>query len=128
MRLLGLLVMCSSLVVTACATIDDMMPFGGSTGTTPETATSTTPGLAIDRKTGYPPYATMKGTVLIAPHGAKRTDYYFWLNEKHSASVIRYLDEENKYAAEVMAPTADLQKRLREDIHRYADAVECRCP
>ncbi|MCE9521063.1 MAG: S9 family peptidase [Alphaproteobacteria bacterium] len=125
MRLLGsVLVVASVMALSACATIDDMMPFGGTTGTTPDSATSTTPGLAIDRKTGYPPYAVMKGTVLIAPHGAKRTDYYFWLSEKRTAPVIRYLDEENKYAAEVMAPTADLQKRLRTDIRRHADAVE----
>ena len=60
------------------------MPFGQTTGTTPTTATATTPGLAIDRKTGFPPYAMMKGTMLIAPHGAKRTDYYYWLNEKNT--------------------------------------------
>jgi oligopeptidase B len=125
MRLLGLVLMSASLLTTtACATLNDMMPFGGSTGATPETATSTTPGLAIDRKPGYPPYANMKGTVLIAPHGAKRTDYYFWLNEKRTAPVIRYLEEENKYVAEVMAPTAELQKHLRSDIRRFADAVE----
>src|SRR5512134_132611 len=110
MRLLGIVVMSSLLtIVSACATINDMMPFGPSTGVTPTTATSTTPGLAIDRKTGYPPYAMMKGTVLIAPHGGKRTDYYFWLNEKNTEKVVRYLEEENKYAAEVLAPTADLQ-------------------
>src|SRR5262245_59194644 len=116
MRLLGLLVMSSSLVVSACSTMGDLMPFGSSTGSEPETATSRTAGLALDRKAGYPPYAMMKGTVLIAPHGAKRTDYYFWLNEKRTQEVIRYLDEENKYAGEVMAPTGDLQKRLRSDI------------
>jgi oligopeptidase B len=124
MRLLGFIVMSSSLLVSACSTVEDLMPFGSSTGATPETATSTTPGLALDRKAGYPPYAMMKGTVLIAPHGAKRTDYYFWLNEKKTAEVIRYLDEENKYAAEVMRPTGDLQQRLRADIRRYADAIQ----
>ena len=126
MRLLGIVVMSASLtVVSGCSTIEDMMPFGPSnTGVTPQTATSTTPGLAIDRKPGYPPYAMMKGTVLIAPHGAKRTDYYFWLNEKNTMPVIRYLEEENKYAAEVMAPTADLQKTLREEIRARAGAVQ----
>ncbi len=111
MRLLGIVVMSSLLTfVSACATIDGMNPFGSSkTGVTAATATSTTPGLAIDRKTGYPPYAMMKGTVLIAPHGGKRTDYYFWLNEKNTENVVRYLEEENKYAAEVLQPTADLQ-------------------
>ncbi len=124
MRLLGIVVMSATLtIVSGCATIEDMMPFGQSTGVTPATATSTTPGLAIDRKTGYPPYAMMKGTVLIAPHGGKRTDYYFWLNEKKSMPVIRYLDEENKYAAELMAHTADLQKTLRNEIRAAAGAV-----
>lgn len=126
MRLLGIAVMASALtIVSACATIDDMNPFGASkTGVTPTTATSTTPGLAIDRKTGYPPYAMMKGTVLIAPHGGKRTDYFFWLNEKNTEKVVRYLEEENKYAAEVLAPTADLQKTLRDEIRARAGAVQ----
>ena len=125
MRLLGIAVMASSLtIVSGCATIEDMMPFGPSTGATPATATSTTPGLAIDRKTGYPPYAMMKGTVLIAPNGAKRTDFYFWLNEKNTEKVIRYLDEENKYANEVMTATVDLQRTLREEIKAKAAAVQ----
>lgn len=100
------------------------MPFGPSTGTTPTEATSNTPGLAIDRKTGYPPYAMMKGTVLIAPHGAKRTDFFFWMNEKKTEKVIRYLEEENKYAGELMAHTTDLQKTLREEIRAKAAAVQ----
>jgi oligopeptidase B len=125
MRLLGFVVMSSALtVLSACTTISDLMPFGADSGTTPAEATSTTPGLAIDRKTGYPPYAMMKGTVLIAPHGAKRTDYYFWLNEKKTDKVIRYLEEENKYANELMAHTSDLQKTLREEIRAKAAAVQ----
>jgi oligopeptidase B len=118
--------MCSALtIVSGCATIDDMNPFASSkTGVTAATATSTTPGLAIDRKPGYPPYAMMKGTVLIAPHGAKRNDYYFWLNEKNTEKVVRYLEEENKYAAELMAPTADLQKTLRAEIRGAAGAAQ----
>lgn len=123
-RLLGLVLMSANLVVlSACATISDLMPFGKDSGTTPTEATSTTPGLAIDRKAGYPPYAMMKGTVLIAPHGAKRTDYYFWLNEKRTDKVVRYLEEENKYAGELMAHTNDLQKTLREEIRAKAAAV-----
>ena len=45
---------------------------------------SKTPGLAIDRVAGQPPYAAMKGTVLVAPNGAKRVDYFYWLNEKNT--------------------------------------------
>ncbi len=125
MRFAGFVVMCASFsVLSGCATIEDLMPFGPSSGTTPAEATSTTPGLAIDRKPGYPPYAMMKGTVLIAPHGAKRTDYYFWLNEKKTEKVVRYLEEENKYAAELMAHTAELQKTLREEIRANSAAVQ----
>ncbi len=125
MRIAGIVVMCASFIgLSACSTISDLMPFGADSGATPAEATSTTPGLAIDRKKGYPPYAMMKGTVLIAPHGAKRTDYYFWLNEKNTEKVVRYLDEENKYAAEYMAHTTDLQKTLREEIRARAAAVQ----
>jgi oligopeptidase B len=98
------------------------MPFGPSSGTTPVTATSNTPGLAIDRKQGYPPYAMMKGTMLIAPHGAKRTDYYFWLNEKNTEKVVRYLEEENKYSSEAMAHTTDLQTTLKAELKAHAAA------
>ncbi|MEQ1755785.1 MAG: prolyl oligopeptidase family serine peptidase [Micropepsaceae bacterium] len=99
-----------------------MMPFGQSTGTTPQTATSTTPGLAIDRKQGFPPYAMMKGTMLIAPHGAKRTDYYFWMNEKNTEKVVRYLEEENKYSSEATSHTTELQNTVRAEIKARAGA------
>lgn len=125
MRLLGFVVMTAVLTVTsACTTIGDLMPFGPESGATPTTATSTTPGLAIDRKKGYPPYAMMKGTVLIAPHGAKRTDYYFWLNEKNTEKVIRYLEEENKYGDELMAHTVDLRRTLQDEVRARAAAVQ----
>lgn len=117
MRPVRTVLLCASiLALSACASLKDMMPFGQSTGTTPTTATATTPGLAIDRKQGFPPYAMMKGTMLIAPHGAKRTDYYYWLNEKNTEKVVRYLEEENKYAGEALAHTADLQTKLRDEL------------
>lgn len=125
MRLLGFVAVALSVsAVSACSTISGVMPFGQKTGAEPTTVTSTTPGLAIDRKTNYPPYAMMKGTVLIAPNGAKRTDYYFWLNEKNTEKVIRYLDEENKYANEAMAGTVELQRTLREEIKAKAAAIQ----
>jgi oligopeptidase B len=92
------------------------MPFGKETGASPQTVTMTVPGLAVDRKPGFPPYALMKGTMLIAPHGAKRTDYYYWLSERNTEKVVRYLEEENKYAGEAMAHTGTLQASLRSEI------------
>ena len=123
MHLVRSVLLCvAAVALSACATINDMMPFGPSTGTTPETATSSTPGLAIDRKPGYPPYAMMKGTMLIAPHGAKRTDYYFWMNEKNTEKVVRYLEEENKYATEATAHSIDLQNTLKAELRSRAGA------
>lgn len=104
------------LALPACSSVGGLMPFGQSSGTTPQTVTITTPGLAVDRKPGFPPYAQMKGTMLIAPHGAKRTDYYYWLSEKNTEKVVRYLEEENRYAGEAMAHTAALQATLRTEI------------
>ncbi len=100
----------------ACSSVGGLMPFGKVSGTSPQTVTMNTPGLAVDRKPGFPPYALMKGTMLIAPHGAKRTDYYYWLSERNTEKVIRYLEEENRYAGEAMAHTGALQASLRVDI------------
>lgn len=117
MHLVRLALLTVALVaLPACSSVGGLMPFGQSSGTTPQTVTITTPGLAVDRKPGYPPYALMKGTVLIAPHGAKRTDYFYWLSEKNTEKVIRYLEEENRYAGEAMAHTGALQASLRSEI------------
>ena len=103
------------LSLSACTSLNDLPLIGiGGQPTAPVAAPeSKTPGLAIDRAPGQPPYAAMKGTVLIAPSGAKRTDFFYWLNEKNTQKVFNYLQEENKYAAEAMAHTADLQEKLR---------------
>ncbi|MFN9163559.1 MAG: hypothetical protein ACK6DM_12795, partial [Alphaproteobacteria bacterium] len=101
MHLVRLALLTVALVaLPACSSVGGLMPFGKVSGTSPQTVTMNTPGLAVDRKPGFPPYALMKGTMLIAPHGAKRTDYYYWLSERNTEKVIRYLEEENRYAGE----------------------------
>jgi oligopeptidase B len=45
-------------------------------------------------------------------HGDVRRDDYFWLREKSDPAVRRYLEAENAYARQVLAPTAALQERL----------------
>lgn len=52
----------------------------------------------------------------LETHGDVRTDDYYWLNERDNPEVIEYLEAENEYAEAVMAPTADLQNRLFEEI------------
>ena len=114
-----------ALSVAACTSLSDMPLIGIGEQPAQHGATvaeSKTPGLAIDRPSGQPPYAAMKGTVLIAPNGAKRTDFFYWLNEKNTQKVFNYLQEENKYATEMMAHTSDLQERLRAEVKARASA------
>jgi oligopeptidase B len=49
-------------------------------------------------------------------HGAVRTDEYFWLRERENPEVVAYLEAENAYLAEVMAPTDSLQTVLFQEI------------
>jgi oligopeptidase B len=52
----------------------------------------------------------------VTLHGDTRVDDYFWLREKGSPEVTAYLEAENAYAEERMAPTAELQKTLYDEI------------
>jgi oligopeptidase B len=52
----------------------------------------------------------------VTLHDDTRLDDYFWLREKSSAEVTAYLEAENAYAEERMAPTVELQKTLYEEI------------
>ena len=54
-------------------------------------------------------------------HGYKLTDDYFWLREKDQtgkpvAEAYKYLEAENAYTEAVMKPTADLQKKLYDEM------------
>ncbi len=68
--------------------------------------------------------AMHKGRIPVAPkkpgelmiHGHTRVDPYFWMNERDHPDVIRYLEDENAYLAEVMSDTEDLQEKLYREI------------
>src|SRR6185436_17660328 len=113
-----------ALSVASCTSLSDMplLGVGDQPAQGPVIAESKTPGLAVDRPSGQPPFAAMKGTVLVAPNGAKPTDYFYWLNEKNTQKVFNYLQEENKYASEMMAHTSSLQEKLRGEIKARASA------
>ena len=51
-----------------------------------------------------------------APHGHVRTDPYFWMRERDSPEVRKYLEAENAYHKTEMADTVALQKTLFEEI------------
>ena len=58
-----------------------------------------------------PPVAERRAKVDTL-HGDVRVDEYFWLREKTNPAVAAYLEAENAYAKQVLAPTAALQERL----------------
>jgi oligopeptidase B len=62
-----------------------------------------------------PPVAAERPLVLEA-HGDKRTDPYYWLREKDNPEVIAYLQAENAYTDEVMAPAAGLLDKVYSEI------------
>ena len=59
-----------------------------------------------------PPVAAVKPFELIAKHGHKRVDNYYWLNEREDQEVIDYLNAENAYLDTMMAHTKGFQEDL----------------
>lgn len=57
-------------------------------------------------------------------HGDVRIDDYFWLNERDNLDVLAYLEEENAYAAKVMAHTAKLQETLFQEMKTRTEPEE----
>jgi oligopeptidase B len=51
-----------------------------------------------------------------ALHGNVRIDNYFWLRDRSDPDVIAYLEAENQYTGQVMAPTKPLQDALYKEI------------
>lgn len=49
-------------------------------------------------------------------HGDLRVDDYFWLREKTNPEVKKYLNAENAYAEQLLAPTKSLQEKLYQEM------------
>ena len=62
-----------------------------------------------------PPVAQTKPHT-VTLHGDTRVDEFYWLRDKESAEVTAYLEAENAYADAQMAPTAQFQKTLYDEI------------
>ena len=52
----------------------------------------------------------------LEKHGHVRVDNYYWLRERENPEVIKYLNEENERATQVMAHTREFEERLFEEI------------
>ena len=74
-----------------------------------------------------PPRAPRRPTTLHA-HDDTRDDPYFWLRDRDDPGVIEYLEAENAYTAEVLAPTAALREALFEEIRSRVQETDVSPP
>ena len=81
------------------------------------TPTVTSP-LDADSVPVAPPAAGARAHEVAAPHGATRRDEFYWLrdDERADPDMLAYLEAENAYADAVMAPLADSQDALYEEL------------
>ena len=65
-----------------------------------------------------PPDVEKRPHVVRAPHGAERQDEYYWLRDdkREDPAMLAYLEAENAYADQVMAPLRPVQEQLYSEI------------
>lgn len=59
-----------------------------------------------------PPVAKVVPFEIVAKHGHKRIDNYYWLKERNDSAVINYLTAENNYLDTMTAATRPLREKL----------------
>ena len=64
----------------------------------------------------------------LETHGHVRVDDYYWLNDREDPDVISYLETENAYTEAVMAHTADLRRRLFDEIKGRIEQTDLSVP
>ncbi|WP_288429227.1 S9 family peptidase [uncultured Spirosoma sp.] len=62
-------------------------------------------------QTPVPPKAAVKPKELVT-NGHTRVDNYYYLNERENPEVIKYLNDENAYVDQMLAPVKTLQDKL----------------
>lgn len=72
----------------------------------------------LTREKGPPPMVkpAAKKPYALSIHGHDRVDNYFWMRERDTAEVLDYLKAENRRTREAMAPVADLEHALYQEI------------
>lgn len=53
---------------------------------------------------------------ILTAHGDNRIDEYYWLNERQNPEVVAYLEAENAYTTEMMAPQKALEGEIYQEI------------
>jgi oligopeptidase B len=65
---------------------------------------------------GITPPLAKKISYPITTHNHTRVDDYYWLNKREDQEVLDYLNSENKYLEDVMAPLSDFKEKLFEEL------------
>ncbi|HEY9254211.1 MAG TPA: S9 family peptidase [Stenotrophomonas sp.] len=78
----------------------------------------TLPATSVHAAGLAPPQAPRQAHQVKAPFGAVREDAYYWLrdDERQDKAMLAYLNAENAYTDQVMAPLKPLQDKLYEEI------------
>ncbi len=74
-----------------------------------------------------PPVAK-KSTTQLCTHGHTRQDDYFWLRNREDQEVMSYLEAENSYLQNVMAPLKRLRESLYLELKGYIEEDETSVP
>jgi oligopeptidase B len=74
-----------------------------------------TAALAETTAVQKPPVAPRRPYIAVT-HGDTLRDNYFWMREKENPAVLSYLQAENAYVDDVMAPTKPLQETLYKEM------------
>jgi oligopeptidase B len=64
----------------------------------------------------------------LEKHGHMRVDDYYWLRERDDPDVVKFLNEENEYAAKEMAHTREFEEKLFEEIKRRIKQTDMSVP
>jgi len=65
---------------------------------------------------------------VLRAHGDERVDDWFWFRNRDDPEVREYLEAENAYTQEVMAPTQELQRQLFEEIKSRVQETDATAP
>ncbi len=61
-------------------------------------------------------------------HGITRVDDYAWLRDRENPDTIAYLEEENAFTKETLAPTEELRRTIFEEIKRRTQETDLSAP
>ena len=79
-------------------------------------------------RTDIEPPITKRSPKTLILHGDKRTDDYYWLNERDNPEVKAHLETENAYLETILEPTKNLQEQLYQTMLSHIQETDMQVP